>query len=186
MTKETIDNLKNKLIKLSQLLASYQSNKDKVFIYDDKRFDQIFVDYNNIKGKIKKIIANDKFLLDRHKIAAFFIIAIIKNKPIVLKMNKTDIKNDDLEFVANLNLAITFANYIIKTFYEFKNKKSLKIFTPKSDTTNYNDQLVGLIRALKDTIETENTKEILLMAISHILFLIEKYSECEMEKLGKH
>ena len=182
MIKKTIDNLKSKLIKLSQSIASYQSNECEIFIYNDKRFDQIFVDYDNMKTKVKKIITNDKFLLDRHKIAAFFIFAIIKNKPIVLKINKTNIKNDDLEFLSNLNLAITFANYIIKTFYEFKNKKKLKIFTPKSNTTNYSDQLVGLIKMLKDIIEIEDNKEILLMTISHILFLIEKYSECRMEK----
>ena len=117
MTKKTIDNLKSKLIKFSQLIASYQSNECEIFIYNDERFNQIFVDYDNMKTKVKKIITNDKFLLDRHKIAAFFIIAIIKNKPIVLKINNTDIKNDDLEFIINLNLAITFANYIIKTFY---------------------------------------------------------------------
>ena len=183
MTEKTIDNLKSKLIKLSQSIASYQSNECEIFIYNDERFNQIFVDYDNMKTKVKKIITNDKFLLDRHKIAAFFIIAIIKNKPIVLKINNTDIKNDDLEFIINLNLAITFANYIIKTFYEFKNKKKLKIFTPKSNTTNYNDQLVGLIKMLKDIIEIEDNKEILLMTISHILFLIEKYSECRMEKI---
>jgi len=183
MTKKTIDSLKSKLIKLSQSIASCQSNEDEIFIYDDKRFDQIFVDYDNMKVKVKKIITNDEFLLDRHKIATFFIIAIIKNKPVVLKINKTNIKNDDLEFVVNLNLAITFANYIIKTFYELRNKKKLKIFTLESDTTNYNDQLIALIKMLKDAVEIEDNKEILLMTISHILFLIEKYSECKMEKV---
>ena len=125
MTKETIDNLKNRLIKLSQQLASSKSNEMEVFIYNDNGCDQVFIDYDNIKGKVKEIITNDKFLLDRHKIATFFISVIIKNKPILLKVNKTDIASDDLEFIMNLNLAVAFANYIIRTFYESKNKKFL-------------------------------------------------------------
>jgi hypothetical protein len=174
-----------RLIKISQQLASIQSNEKEIFIYNDNGLDKVFIDYNEMKIKIKKIITNDKFLLDRHKIASFFIYAIIKNKPILIKENYTDILNDDLEFIANSNLAVIFANYIIKTFYEAKNNKTIKIITPKSDTTNYNDQLFSLIKLLKNRIENENDEEILLISLSHILFLIEKYSECKIENSKK-
>jgi hypothetical protein len=95
-----------RLIKISQQLASIQSNEKEIFIYNDNGLDKVFIDYNEMKIKIKKIITNDKFLLDRHKIASFFIYAIIKNKPILIKENYTDILNDDLEFIANSNRKI--------------------------------------------------------------------------------
>jgi hypothetical protein len=102
-----------RLIKISQQLASIQSNEKEIFIYNDNGLDKIFIDYNEMKIKIKKII------------------------------------------------------------------------TPKSDTTNYNDQLFSLIKLLKNRIENENDEEILLISLSHILFLIEKYSECKIENSKK-
>jgi len=175
MKQETVELLKNKLISLSQQLASHQSNDVEIFIYDDKSNDMVFIDYKNIKDKIKSMITNDNFLADRHKISAFFMSAIIKNKPIKIKLNKTDMIDDDLELIININLALLFTNYIITSFYKLKTKKDIKIVYPKTDKNNYIDQLSGLIMMLRDKIE-QNDKEILLMAISHIIFLIENYS----------
>jgi len=179
MNASTLETLKNKLVNISQALASKQSSDSEVFVYNDSNLDKVFEDYENIKSEIKHILENTEFLIDRHKISAFFMSAILKNKPIVVKSNQTDIANDDLEFVINTNLAILFANFIIRTFYKEINKKDLKISMPNSSSSKaYIDQLTGLIKIYKDRLEAggENIN-ILLLSISHIFFLLEKYSE---------
>jgi len=179
MTIKTLNLLKNKLINISQALASKQSSENEIFVYNDANLDKVFYDYENIKNDIKQILENNEFLIDRHKISSFFVSAILKNKPIVLKINKTDIKNDDLEFIINTNLAILFANFIIKSFYKEINNKDLIISMPNSSSSKvYIDQLIGLIKIYKDRLNIggENIN-ILLLSISHIFFLLEKYSE---------
>ena len=183
MTQEIVDVIKNKIITLSQQIAAMQSNEDEIFIYNDEGLENIFIDYKNMKEKIKEIITRDDFLADRHKIAAFFISAIIKNEPIAIKLNKTDLKDSDLKFTINLNLAVAVANYIIVSFYKTRNKIELKIASPKAGTNNYNDQLFALIRMIRDTMHQSDNKEMLLLTISHILFLIEKCSECNNSTL---
>jgi len=178
MNATTLKILKNKLINTSQSLASKQSIDDEVFVYNDSNLDKVFEEYENIKTEIKNILENTDFLIDRHKISAFFMSAILKNKPIIVKTNQTDISNDDLEFVINTNLAILFANFIIRTFYKEINQIELKISMPDSSSKAYIDQLTGLIKIYKDRLDTggENIN-ILLLSISHIFFLLEKYSE---------
>jgi len=179
MNIDTLKSLKTKLINISQALASKQSNEDEVFVYNDTNLDKVFENYENIRNEIKQILENEDFLIDRHKIAAFFISSILKNKPIIVKINNTDIDNNDIEFIININLAILFSNFIIRKFYKEINKKDLKIVMPISSSQKpYIDQLIGLIKIYKDKLDigSDNIK-ILLLSISHILFLIEKYSE---------
>ena len=178
MTVKTLNLLKNKLINISQALASKQSSENEIFVYNDANLDKVFYDYENIKNNIKQILENNEFLIDRHKISSFFVSAILKNKPIILKINKTDIDNDDLEFIINTNLAILFANFIIKSFYKEINNKDLIISMPDSSSKAYIDQLIGLIKIYKDRLDIGGKNiNILLLSISHIFFLLEKYSE---------
>ncbi len=182
MNKKTIDVLKNKLTNLSQALAAKQSSEKEIFIYDDTNLEKVFKDYDEIKTNIKSILEDTSFLTDRHKISAFFLSAILKNNPIKVKENLTDIDKQELEFVINTNLGLLFANFIIKTFYKQKYSKELKFIMPESSCPKpYLDQLIGLIKIFKDRIElgAENIN-VLLLAISHILFLLEKYSEKRM------
>lgn len=186
MTVKTLNLLKNKLINIAQSLASKQSSENEVFVYNDTNLDKVFEDYENIKNDIKQILENNDFLIDRHKISSFFISAILKNNPIVVKINKTDIEDDNLEFVINTNLAILFANFIIKSFYKEINNKDLIISIPDSSSSKaYIDQLIGLIKIYKDRLDIggENIN-ILLLSVSHIFFLLEKYSE-EKQKVKK-
>ena len=176
MKRETKEKLQAIFIKLAHQIASITSNGLKICVYDDKSCEDVFNEYEKIKSEIKNIIDYD-FLADRHKIASFFIYSILKNKPIKLKVNKTDIDAEKLDMLINFNLAMTFATYIITSFYESKYGKELKLISPEVSDGGYNDQLFALIRYIIETDE-----KILLLAISHILFLIEKYSECKMEK----
>jgi hypothetical protein len=173
MTQKTEEILKKRLIKFAHIIIGHKLN-DISYIYNDKNLDNVFSDYKNIKNTIKELLENKDFLVDRHKISACFISAILNNSPIKIKTssyNKKEIL--ELEFIINMNLAILFSDYIIKSFYKKLYNKELKMAKPQSSTNKpYIDQLVGLIRI----IDIAN-KEILLLAISHILFLLEKYSE---------
>ena len=106
-------------------------------------------------------------------------ILLTKNAQILAGKQST---NEQEEFVLNTNLALSFANKIIKRFRkEENNSEDFKIIIPKSSSTKaYEDQLVALIKELNDSFKNEN-KKILLLAISHILFLLEKYSESSMK-----
>lgn len=178
MTESTLKTLKNKLINISQALATKQSSEAEVFVYNDSNLDKVFEDYENIKIEIKNILENTDFLVDRHKISEFFLSAILKNKPILVKINQTDISDDDLEFVINTNLLILFANFIIKTFYKEINKTDLKIAMPNSASSKpYIDQLIGLIKIYKERLESGEESTTILLSISHIFFLLEQYSE---------
>ena len=140
--------------------------------------EQIFLDYEDNKNAIKELLNDKDFLVDRHKISAFFIGAILNNNPIKVKNNILETSNEQEELVLNTNLALSFANEIIKRFRKKENKnEKFKIIIPKSSSTKaYEDQLATLIKELNDSFKNEN-KKILLLAISHILFLLEKYSE---------
>jgi len=178
MRQNIIEDLKLKLIKLAQHIAANSSNELEVFIYQDKNLEKIFEDYEYIKNSIKNFISDKNFLVDRHKIAAIFLYSIIQNKPILIKENKTDIEDKELEFIINMNLAMAFGAYIIQSFYKSSTNKEIKLVVPDSNTTNYLDQLFSLIKILTEKITNED-KLYLLLTISHIFYLIEKFSECK-------
>jgi hypothetical protein len=181
MNYETKESLKSLFIKLAHQIIGLYSDELKVYIYHDELTEDIFYEYEKIKEDIKNNIIDAEFLADRHKIAAFFISSIMKKEPIKIKVNKTDISDNELSMLVNFNLSIVFANYVIKVFYKKRYNKELKIISPKSyddkSKKTYNDQLFTLVR---DIINME--EKVLLLTLSHILFLIEKYSECMQNK----
>lgn len=162
--------------KIGQVSASRDSRDGYIFDYNYDIGNQVFSDYSNMKDEVKAIISNKEFLADRHKIAAFFLSAILKNCPIQLKENANDTNSSDIEFLANINLGVVFASYCISEISGLG--CTVKLMSPSTNgKKGYNDQFYGLIKLVKEHIDQRDSQKVLLMMISHIFFLLEEYSK---------
>jgi len=183
MKPETLNRLKIKFIKLAQISSVNDSKNGYVYVFDDSSSDSVFDDYELNKNIVKTIVSIDDFPADRHKVSAFFIFSILKNRPIKLKLNKQGIDKDQIEMIANLNLALLFVNHLMRDFYFEKYEKDLKIVPPTTDgNKSYVEQLYTLLIKLYEEVEYKKCNKVLLLTISHILYLVEKNSICTEEK----
>jgi len=183
MKPETLNRLKIKFIKLAQISSVNDSKNGYVYVFDDSSSDSVFDDYELNKNIVKTIVSIDDFPADRHKVSAFFIFSILKNRPIKLKLNEQNIDKNQIEMIANLNLALLFVNQLMRDFYFEKYKKDLKILPPATDgNKSYVEQLYTLLIKLYEEIVYKKCNKVLLLTVSHILYLVEKNSICLKEK----
>ncbi len=171
MKQETKDKLKLHLHKIGQASASQDSKKGYVFDYCYDLGNKVFEDYESMRDEIKAIISDEAFLADRHKISAFFLSAILKNRPVQIKENKNDTDDTEVEFLSNINLGVVFASYCMSEI----GGRSIKLMQPTtSGKKKYSDQFYALIKLVKEHIDQNDSQKILLMMISHIFFLLEE------------
>lgn len=178
MTDATRKKLKDALHKIGQSSAAVDSKNGHIYHYDYDMGESVFKDYETVKDEIKTNISSKNFPADRHKIATFFLSAILKNRPVKLKENSNDTNNDDMEFFANVNLGVVFAAYCIKEMAGL----NIKILSPNGNVKSYTDQFFTLIKEIKEHIDQNGSQKILWMAISHIFFLLEEYAKSAQEK----
>jgi hypothetical protein len=171
LTLETKEKLRLQLHKIGQASAAKDSVDGYVFDYSYDVGKQVFDDYESMRDEVKAIISDKSFLADRHKIAAFFLSAILKNKPVKIKENKNDTNNNDIEFLSNINLGIAFAAHCMG---EIAGHKIALLQPNTTGKKSYKEQFYALIRLVKEHIDQDGSHKIFLMMISHIFFLLEE------------
>lgn len=131
----------------------------------------MFDDYESMRDEVKAIISDKSFLADRHKIAAFFLSSILKNRPVKIKENKNNTNDNDIEFLSNINLGMAFAAHCMG---EIAGRKITLLQPTTTGKKAYSEQFFALIRLVKEHIDQDDSHKIFLMMISHIFFLLEE------------
>lgn len=174
MKKETFDTLWNNGIKPKS--KEIVNNNVGIVTFDAASYERIFCEYNKLKDFAKISYMRDPDgLLDRHKVCACLIIAIIKSKPLVYD-EREDVFG--MKKIFNENLAITIGLSLLYNFISDadggKNKEWLKdgfeFPVSKRDST-YQELLCLMLHY--DVMNNQYS----ILAVSNILYLIEEYTK---------
>lgn len=171
MTPVTKEKLRLQLHQIGQASAAKDSREGYIFDYSYDVGNQVFNDYESMRDEVKSIISDKNFLADRHKIAAFFLSSILKNRPVKIKENQNNTNNSDIEFLSNINLGIAFAAHCMTAI---AGRKIALLQPTTSGKKPYSEQFYALIKLIKEHIDQNDSQKILLMMISHIFFLLEE------------
>jgi hypothetical protein len=143
-----------------------------VFDYESK--DRIFEEYNKLRDYVKTSFMRDENgLLDRHKVCACLILAIIKSQPLIYN---NYINNESTICIFNENLALSVGLSLLSTYILCSEEDSNSWFNnkfvyPKAGNTTYQELL-----ALSLCYDVNNNHYSILL-LSNILFMIEKYTK---------
>lgn len=137
--------------------------------------DDIFQQYIEFNNHCKNTyMANPNNILDRHKVSACYMLAILSASPLSFNMSY----EDDILITINEHLAITVGLSILRAFIETENlQKGEKgtnhsdIFLPYTDHGNYRD-----IFAV-ELYFTRKEKNYNMLSLSNTLFLLEQYNK---------
>jgi len=181
MTKEKFDGLwKNGFERKIDEIKSCCSDK---ILFDENRKEFIFEKYSNIRDFIKeRYMKNKDGLLDRHKVAAIMMKAILIVEPFQLsKKDNGEILDTEeipiLAWFANEVFAIYCANVIVSSFLINEEDTKMKDVYKKGlvipDCRNEDSYLLQLAKELYYN-KVEGHFDV--FAFANILFLLEQYT----------
>lgn len=156
----------------AQYECCYRGEKCKQYIYSHYQNKRDFV-------KDKYMKKSEVAALDRHKVAACMMYAILKTKPIMVNRFVPDLPEKAL--LANEYLAFFVALNIIEMYKkdESEEKKPSEIVLPKTyheDSEKNSDFLSNTCKALY-YIRLQGIEKFDVFAYASVLFLLEKYTD---------
>ena len=157
------------------------SSDDSIFLIDGQIKEKIWLTYEENKNRVHTYMHNPDGRIDRHKVASLMLYSTINNKPFGLQFlsSKQDVRSTAL--LANETLALHIALSIVWSFL-------LEDAKQKSDNIKYEifEKGFDFPECLHDDYPTHIYKMLYyakinnhydIFAFSHILFLIEAYTE---------
>ena len=168
-------------IQVNDFCIAIQRNSKRDFLsYRIDHIENVFNRYETLRDKVKpnmKITPASSVQIDRHKVGALMLLALIKENFIILKPNQ---KYNDIELHRNIYLGYLLAKVIIKDFYKVDvanqdpNVDELDI----SEKSKYHIHFKKLIMANKnllDSISANNSSDInAVFFLSHIFYHMEQ------------
>jgi len=162
-------------------IEEMQSSDDDILFIGDQIKDKIWIDYEGYKNSVHTYMRNPDGRIDRHKIASVLLYSIIANRPFALKYlhSKKEIKtsaslaNETLGFYTAL--AIVWCFIMEEANQEADNGK-IEMFKdgfifPECKHESYPTHVYKMLYYSK------LNKCYDIFAFSHVLFLIEAYTE---------
>jgi len=173
--------------KIDRMIAN---DNDLLFV-DNQLKDRVWLSYEQYKNNVHTYMSNPGGRIDRHKIASVMLYSIIANKPFEVKFlhGNQQAKGSTLHAneILGFNVALSIVWSFIKTDAEKKcDKNKIEIFKdgfvfPNCEHDTYAIHIFKMLYYAKHN----NCYDI--FAFSHILFLIEAYTELvkKNELIGK-
>lgn len=175
MKKETYEILWKNGIK-AKAEQIVKDNAGKV-VFDSEAKERIFNEYCKLRDYTKvSFMRNQDGLLDRHKVCACLILAIIKSKPMVYEDNEDCF---GMKSIFNENLAMTVGLSLLYNFIiaaDSGNDKWLKNGFDFPSTETERDATYQELLCLMLYYDIKNNQYSIL-ALSNILFMIEAYTK---------
>jgi hypothetical protein len=116
-------------------------------------------------------------LLDRHKIAACFYIAVVESPLIKVyrgSLEKDMFVNSNLAFYISTSILLSYMNKNAKTEYsQFLNSKGLQF--PQSKNNDSNESY--LIQTIKTLCYAQRRCDLNILMLANIFFLLESYTD---------
>lgn len=159
-----------------QLKAKEIVNENKgIVVFDENSKDTILNEYNKLRDYVKMSFMRDpNGLLDRHKVCACLIYAIVKSKPLIYndivdEYGKQRIFNENLAMSVGLSLLY---NFILRG--DEKNSKWMNkgFCFPKTERDSTYQELLCLM--LYYDVKNNHYS---ILALANILFMIEEYTK---------
>jgi hypothetical protein len=161
---------------------------ERMLSYDDDLFftggqikENIWLAYENFKNKVHTYMQDPDGRIDRHKVASAMLYSIIANKPFEVKFLPLNRKLNGYTLLANETLGLHAALAIVKSFLltdanEKCDKIKIEIFKddfifPECEYDDYPTHIYQMLHYAKYNNHYD------IFAFSHILFLIEAYTE---------
>ena len=150
------------------------------FYFNDFAKKDLLSEYNELKSGFKKKYMKkaDESILDRHKVAAAFMIAVLNVKPIrvpdevqLLRKFEDVYSAGFSKFFGNEKLAIRAGLAILNSYSEKDSKEKKKISLPKD--VRHGEYTENFCRELYIN---QLEKKLSILSIAHELYLIEKLS----------
>lgn len=181
MTNEKREEVVVNASKIAAKLISHYTNKEYSFSLESDDISKTFIYYENLKIDVKRKISITDFNQDRHKIAATSIISLLSYCPIKVNNHPTTVTNKEVTIWINQSLALAVAEYIIFSFLEIPYQTFVFPKTTTTEEKDYYDYLMALILSIESDITRgtsgyENKVANYITSLSHILYLIERYT----------
>jgi hypothetical protein len=154
---------------------------DDIFFIDGQVKEKIWLTYESCKNNIHTYMYDPDGRIDRHKVASIMLYSIIINKPFELKYlhDKESIKSISLmaNEILGFNTAVgTVLSFIDTDAVEKSDNKRIEIFKngfiyPKCQHDSYEANVFKMLYYAKYNERYD------IFAFSHVLFLIEAYTE---------
>jgi len=164
---------------------------DGIFFIEGQIKEKIWLTYEDCKSKVHTYMHDPNGRIDRHKVASVMLYSIIMNKPFELKLLPSQKEVSSFALLANEILGFHAALAIVWSFLlEDANEKSDKIkieifkegfVFPECQHDDYPTHVYKMLYYAKYNQRYD------IFAFSHILFLIEAYTELKrkIELAGK-
>jgi len=146
--------------------------------YKQKSIDKIYKNYELKRLEIRRFFMNfEKKPMDRHKIGAVMIYAVLKSK--IFKINKRIPNLPDEMLMANEYLAIYLALSIVESYKrdELKDEEWLLRIPNTYHENNTENKEIYINNMSKALYNIPNIKYFDIFAYSNVLFLLEKYTD---------
>ena len=174
---------------IEQYIIEYRNKYDPIISIDNKTKDNIWNTYCRLNKYCKENYMKDqRGKLDRHKVAACYIIAIATVKPMYFTIDYDD--TDENYNIINELLALSVGFSVLRAYIEssvqnnnnldtLEKNKILKkyekgIKTPCDDNVHHGSYIVNYATELHYAL-SDNSANIL--SIAHELYLLERYTE---------
>lgn len=172
MKRETYDILWENGIKIKAEQIVRENSGNVVFDFMSK--ERIFKEYCKLRDYVKvSFMRNPDGLLDRHKVCACLILAILKSKPLVYEDNEIG----GIKKIFNENLAMTIGLSLLYNFVISSDKDNIVwlkngfCFPPTDRDATYQELLCLMLYY-----DIKNNQYSIL-SLSNILFMIEAYTK---------
>ncbi|MCL2155590.1 MAG: hypothetical protein FWH53_08005 [Leptospirales bacterium] len=162
------------------------SSDDDIFFIGEQVKYKIWQTYEDYKNKVHSYMRNPDGRIDRHKIASVMLYSVIVNKPFDLRVLSSNQQIRGSSFLANEILGFNTAMAIVLSFLlEEANKKSDKIkieifkkgfIFPECQYDDYPTHVWKMLYYAKYNNHYD------IFAFSHVLFLIEAYTELKRRR----
>jgi len=166
-------------------IDSMLSEDNDIFLNGGPIKEKIWQTYQKCRNSVHTYMYDPDGLIDRHKVAAVMMYSIIVNKPLGLKFLHVEQLAKGSSLLANETLGFYTALSIVRSFIlsdarEVSNGKKIEIFINGFifPVCRHEDYLSNVYKMLYYS----NLNECYdIFALSHVLFLIEVYTESEMK-----
>lgn len=145
--------------------------------FNDSKKYKVYRHYEIMRQRVRSSFMElESKPMDRHKIAATMMYAILKSN--LIKISRARVKLPNQLFLANQYLAFYAAMNILDLYRLNDNKNSKRIILPPlcNESVNIKDDYVSM--TCKALYYTKNINRFDLFSYANILFLLETYTDC--------
>jgi hypothetical protein len=149
--------------------------------FDEKRKENIFKEYEELKNRIHTYMQQEGMLIDRHKIAAIMTFSILRSSPFSLKPSLPTKNALIIEHTANEYLSLAVGLSLIRSFIisecNKNNNMTRKNFFEKQFIFPESNNCHYFIAFIRNLYYSKLNQSVDIFTLANLYFMIESYTE---------